>query len=87
MQLSRGGNGSTDGRRRLQSIVDAGLTTPLAIGIATGLSENEIVSPTEEQRNRLDALLKNYQLATKRVNIRTLRNRLLTNGPQMEGSS
>lgn len=68
---------------RLQSIVEAGLTTPFAIGLATGISETEIallmvnrIEPTDEQRKKLDALLKNYKLAVKLVNVETMRGRL-----------
>lgn len=68
---------------RLQSIVEAGLTTPFAIGLATGISEREIgllmigrIEPTEEQRKKLDALLKNYKLAVKLVNVETMKGRL-----------
>lgn len=68
---------------RLQSIVEAGLTTSFAIGLATDISEKEIallmvgrIEPTEQQRERLDALLKNYKLAVKLVNAETMKGRL-----------
>lgn len=47
-----------------------------AIGIATGLSENEVAAPTDEQREQLDALLRNYKLAIKLVNVETMKERL-----------
>jgi hypothetical protein len=68
---------------RLRGIVEAGLTTPFAIGLATDISEKEIallmvgrIEPTEEQRKKLDALLKNYKLAVKLVNSETMKGRL-----------
>jgi hypothetical protein len=68
---------------RLQSIVEAGLTTPFAVGLACDIPEKEIalvmvgrIEPTEEQRNKLDALLKNYKLAVKLVNVETMTGRL-----------
>ena len=60
---------------RLQSIVEAGLTTPFAIGHAAGISEKEIallmvgrIEPTEQEREKLEELLKNYKIAVKLVN-------------------
>jgi hypothetical protein len=67
----------------LQSIVEAGLTTTFAIGLAANISEKEIallmvgrIEPTAEQRERLDKLLKNYKLAVKLVNAETMKGRL-----------
>jgi hypothetical protein len=68
---------------RLQAIVEAGLTTSFAIGLATDISEKEIallmvgrIEPTEQQREKLEALLKNYKLAIKLVNAETMKGRL-----------
>jgi hypothetical protein len=68
---------------RLQSIVEAGLTTTYAISIATGISEKEIgllmvgrIEPTDEQCEILNKLLKNYKVAIKFVNVETIKGRL-----------
>jgi hypothetical protein len=67
----------------LQHVVEAGLTTTLAIGIATGISEAEAVrilageiEPTDEQRVILEQLLSDYSHAVKVVNAETMRRRL-----------
>lgn len=58
-------------------------SAPFAIGLATDISEKEIallmvgrIEPTEEQRERLEGLLKNYKLAIKLVNAETMKGRL-----------
>ena len=60
---------------QLRALISGGVATPLAIGVATSISEKEIalilverIEPTKEQEERLEKLLKNYQLAGKLVN-------------------
>jgi hypothetical protein len=68
---------------KLQFVVDAGLTTVFAIAVATGISEDEAgrvlageIEPTDEQRERLKALLRDYSRAIVTVNAETLKRRL-----------
>jgi hypothetical protein len=68
---------------RLQLVVAAGLTSALAIAVATGLSENEAamllageIEPTHEQREQLETLLSEYARVVKVVNATTLKRRL-----------
>lgn len=68
---------------RLQSIIEGGLTTPLAIGLVTGISEEEIalllvarIKPTEDQREKLEELLKSYELVIRLANAETMKGRL-----------
>ncbi len=69
---------------QLQSVVDAGLTTVLAIAVSTGVSEDEAslllageIEPTDEQHERLERLLNDHALAIRRVNAETMKRRLL----------
>jgi len=67
---------------RLRDFLSSGLTTTFAIGVATGIEEEEIarvllerVEPTAEQAKRLKWLLGNYELAVKLVNIEMAKQR------------
>jgi hypothetical protein len=68
---------------RLQGVIDAGLTSAFAIGMATGISQKEIelflvrrIEPTADQETALEKLLKNHKLAIKLVNAETMKGRL-----------
>jgi len=68
---------------RLRAFLSGGITTPFAVGVATGISEKEMalilverIEPTTEQERRLATLLKNYNLAVKLVNMEMAKSRL-----------
>jgi hypothetical protein len=55
----------------LQSVVAAGLTSTLAIAIATGMSDADVTgvlsgesAPTGQQREQLESLVREYERAT-----------------------
>lgn len=60
-----------------------GLRAAFTIALATGISEREVglllvghIEPTDEQRETLDNLIKNYERAIKLVNAETMKGRL-----------
>lgn len=68
---------------RLQYVVEAGLTTVFAIAVATGISEDEAtrllageIEPTDDQRELLRGLLRDYARMVAVVNAETLKHRL-----------
>ena len=61
---------------RLRSLLSSGITTPLAISVATGSPENEIAPvPTDRAARELELLLKHYELAISLVNATTAKRR------------
>lgn len=75
-EQSSGGRESIESTTSLLHVVEAGLTTPLAIAIATGIGELSAVAPTDDQREILGGLLRNYRAAIRIVNSETMKERL-----------